>query len=172
DAARRRAPIVRSRRRRHSRRAAPRASPSSHQANPPTTTKSEIRSTRYRERAKPETGEHPFHCRRSTAGPCGLLSDGRMPDYYARLIPHLNGPHRDLALRKQHLGLYDGLFVREAGKFLNGYDMAASEEIAPHVMLPIWSPPGSQRLDGGPFGAPCHAAEYTQGRQRCARAGR
>src|SRR5208283_6166036 len=35
--------------------------------------------------------------------------------------------------------------------------------------------PGSERLeglDGGPFGAPCHAAEYTQGRQRCARAGR
>ena len=63
-----------------------------------------------------------------------------MPDYYARLIPHLKGPHRVLALRKQHLGLYDGLFVREAGKFLNGHDMAASKEIAPHVILPIWSP--------------------------------
>jgi len=23
--------------------------------------------------------------------------------------------------------------------------------------------PGSERLGGGPFGAPCHAAEYTQG---------
>ncbi len=40
DAARRRAPIVRSRRRRHSRRAAPRPGPRSHQANPPTATKS------------------------------------------------------------------------------------------------------------------------------------
>lgn len=63
-----------------------------------------------------------------------------MPDEYARLIPHLKGPHRELALGKQHLGLYDGLFVREAGKLLNGYDMAASKEIAPHVVLPIQSP--------------------------------
>src|SRR5208337_3378500 len=136
DAARRRAPIVRSRRRRHSRRAAPRASPSSHQANPPTTTKSEIRSTRYRERAKPETGEHPFHCRWSTTGPCGLLSDGRMPDYYARLIPYLKGPHRDLALRKQDLGLSDGLFVDycHAAEYTQG----ASDARAP----------SAHRLDG------------------------
>ena len=94
-----------------------------------------------------------------------------MPDYYARLIPHLKGLRRVLALRKQHLGLYDDLFVREAGKFLNGYDMAASKEIAPHVMLHIWSPRGGRARDSGPFGAQCHVAEYTQGCQRC-RAGR
>jgi hypothetical protein len=52
-----------------------------------------------------------------------------MPDYYAGLIPHLEGLHRVLALRKQHLGLYDDLFVGEAGKFLKRYDMAASKEI-------------------------------------------
>ena len=97
----------------------------------------------------------------------GLLSDGRMPDYYARLIPHLKGPHRVLALRKQHLGLYDGLFVREAGKFLSGYNMAASKEIAPHAMLPIWSPG-----DGGPFGALVTLRNILRGCQRCARAGR
>ena len=85
-----------------------------------------------------------FHCRWSTVGPCGLLSDGRMPDYYARLIPDLEGLHRVLALRKQHAGLYDGLFVRDAGKFLSGYDMAASQKIAPHVELPIWSPGGGR----------------------------
>ena len=85
-----------------------------------------------------------------------------MRDYYARPIPHLKGPHRDLALRKQNLGPYDRIFVREAGKFLNGYDMAASKEIAPHMMLPIWSPQG-EGLDGGPFGAACHVAESTQG---------
>ena len=68
-----------------------------------------------------------------------------MPDYCARPIPHLKGLHRVLALRKQHAGLYDGLFVRDAGKFLSGYNMAASQEIAPHVLLPIWSPGGGAR---------------------------
>ena len=71
-----------------------------------------------------------------------------MPDYHARLIPHLKGPHRDLALRKQNLGLYDDLSIREAGKFLNGYDMAASKEIAPHFVLPIYPP---RRDHGGPL---------------------
>ena len=76
-----------------------------------------------------------------------------MPDYNARLIPHLKGPHGDLALRKQHLGLCDDLFIREAGKFLDGYDMAASKEIAPHFVLPIWTPrrghdvPGAIQID-------------------------
>ncbi len=65
-----------------------------------------------------------------------------MPDYCARPIPHLKRFNRVLALRKQHVGLYDGLFVRDAGKFLSGYDMAASQKIAPHVELPIWSPGG------------------------------
>jgi len=62
-----------------------------------------------------------------------------MPDYYARPIPHLKGLHRDLALRKQHLGLYDGVFVREAGKFLNGYDMAASSAVSTQAYpYPAW----------------------------------
>ncbi len=74
-----------------------------------------------------------------------------MPDYYARLIPYLNRPHRDLALRKQHLGLYDGLLVREAGKFLNGYDMAASKEIAPHLMIPVCSPRGASAWTVAPL---------------------
>jgi hypothetical protein len=65
-----------------------------------------------------------------------------MPDYCARPIPHLKRFNRVLALRKQHVGLYDGLFVRDAGKFLSGYDMAASQKIAPHVELPILSPGG------------------------------
>ena len=60
DATRRRAPIVRSRRRRHPRRAAPRPDPRSHEAKTPTTPKSEINSTRYRSPASFELGEHPF----------------------------------------------------------------------------------------------------------------
>ncbi len=74
-----------------------------------------------------------------------------MRDYYARLIPHLKGRRRDLALRKQNLGPYDRIFVREAGKFLNGYDMAASKEIAPHMMLPIWSPHGGRAWTVAPL---------------------
>ena len=59
-----------------------------------------------------------------------------MPDYCARLIPDLEALHTLLALRKQHPGLYNDLLVRAASKFLNGYDMTASKEIAPHVTLP------------------------------------
>ena len=90
-----------------------------------------------------------------------------MPEYYARLIPHLKGLHRVLALRKKHAGLYDGLFVRDGGKFLSGYDMAASKEIVPHVVSFPFGRPGGGAWHAGPFAAPCHVAEYTQGRQRC-----
>src|SRR5271165_3104275 len=70
-----------------------------------------------------------------------------MPEYYARLIPHLKGLHRVLALRKQHAGLYDGLFVRDGGKFLSGYDMAASKAIASHVVsFPLRRPGGEATL--------------------------
>ena len=84
-----------------------------------------------------------------------------MPNYCARLIPYLEALHRLLAPRKQSLGLYDDLFVREAGKFLNGYDMAASKEIAPHFYASLVA--RGRARDGGPFWAPCHVAEYTQG---------
>ena len=83
-----------------------------------------------------------------------------MRDYCARPIPHLKGLNRVLVLRKQDTGLCDGLFVEDAGKFLSGYNMAASQEIAPHVLLPFGHP-GAGAWDRGPFFAPCHAAEYT-----------
>ena len=98
-------------------------------------------------------------------------SDGRMPDYCARRIPHLKGLHRVLALRKQHVGLYDGLFVRDAGKFLSGYDMATSQKMAPHVELRIWSPGGSV----APWPLCCPLSRcgiYSGARQRYVRAGR
>ena len=60
EAARGRPPIVRRRQHRHPHRAAARPGPSSHQEETPTTSKSEINSTRYPRTVLTEEGEHPL----------------------------------------------------------------------------------------------------------------
>ena len=95
-----------------------------------------------------------------------------MRDYCARPIPHLKGLNRVLVLRKQDAGLCDCLFVQDAGKFRSGYDMAASQEIAPHALASgLVAPGGGGRGMVAPFAIPCHAAEYTHARRAIDRVG-
>jgi hypothetical protein len=61
------------------------------------------------------------------------LIDGRVPDNNPRPIPHLETIKKVTALRKQDAGFCDGLIVREARKFLDGFDMAGFEKITPHA---------------------------------------
>ena len=76
DTARRRPPIVRRRQHRHPHRAAARPGPSSHQEETPTTSKSDINSTRYPRIVLTEEGEHPLYRRRGTERPQFCIHSG------------------------------------------------------------------------------------------------
>jgi hypothetical protein len=55
-----------------------------------------------------------------------------IPGNYAREIPELEAFEKVLALRKERVGPGDRLVIREVGKFLDGHNMPAAREIAPH----------------------------------------
>ena len=93
--------IVRRRQHRHPHRAAARPGPSSHQEETPTTSKSEINSTRYPRTVLTEEGEHPLETRPwAISWIDGLLrNDGERPSKWEQ-------PHVALAKwRRQFLGV-------------------------------------------------------------------